>query len=184
MLPNKRMANVTGERFGRLVAIEYTGKKDSDNKSLWKCQCDCGNIHIVSINLLRRKNNNTRSCGCLKRELLSERSKSSEHLEMLNLHRSTHNMSKTKLYNIWCHIKQRCFNENNPDHKWYGRRGIGIFYRWCNFEPFKDWALSNGYQDGLTIHRKNPNDHYKPDNCIWLERNNHMKIDWTIRKGG
>ena len=43
--------DITGQRFGNLVAIEPTDKRQ--NKSIiWKCQCDCGNIHFASVNNL------------------------------------------------------------------------------------------------------------------------------------
>lgn len=60
--------NITGQRFGRLVALEraddlvYSGK----NFSAWRCQCDCGEIAVATTQNLRRGLN--KSCGCLRRE--------------------------------------------------------------------------------------------------------------------
>ena len=54
-----------GQRFGRLVAIEPTNKRDG-SFIIWKCKCDCGNItYVNSHNLLHK---NTFSCGCLNAE--------------------------------------------------------------------------------------------------------------------
>lgn len=59
--------DITGKRFGRLVALEATGKKEKSGRSyIWKCQCDCGNICYVSGSHLR--SGDTRSCGCLASE--------------------------------------------------------------------------------------------------------------------
>lgn len=59
--------DITGQRFGRLVALEATGKKEKSGRSyIWKCQCDCGNICYVSGSHLR--SGDTRSCGCLASE--------------------------------------------------------------------------------------------------------------------
>lgn len=64
--------DITGQRFGRLIAIEPVGKNTSNN-ILWRCQCDCGNELITSGTCLRQ--GVTRSCGCLMRESVIERNK-------------------------------------------------------------------------------------------------------------
>lgn len=56
--------DITGQRFGRLVAIGAIGKLRTN--ILWLCQCNCGNItKVASTELLQGK---TKSCGCLKKE--------------------------------------------------------------------------------------------------------------------
>lgn len=57
--------DLTGLRFGRLVAIRYQRKKG------WECKCDCGAVKFVSYTGLRR--GETRSCGCLARDVKRER---------------------------------------------------------------------------------------------------------------
>ena len=59
------MKDLTGQRFGRLVALEPTNKR-VDQLVVWKCRCDCGNVVEVVGSLLTK--GNTRSCGCLQRE--------------------------------------------------------------------------------------------------------------------
>lgn len=56
------MHNLTGQRFGKLVAIESTTER-VNGKIVWKCQCDCGNICFVNSNSLI--SSNTQSCGCM-----------------------------------------------------------------------------------------------------------------------
>jgi len=60
--------DITGQRFGRLVAqsVEYTTRKNARSIIVWKCQCDCGNTYYADGNNLRR--GNTLSCGCLRSE--------------------------------------------------------------------------------------------------------------------
>ena len=54
--------DLTGQKFGKLTAIENTGKK-INGKYVWKCLCDCGNYtEVHSANL---KNGSVKSCGCL-----------------------------------------------------------------------------------------------------------------------
>lgn len=64
-----QLIDLIGKKFGRLLVLE---RDNNDNKYSphWKCQCDCGNIKIVSSSALRSKNHSTKSCGCLKREML------------------------------------------------------------------------------------------------------------------
>lgn len=52
--------NIARQRFGKLIAIEPTEKKDANGSIVWRCQCDCGNTSFVSVNTLRRQI----SCGC------------------------------------------------------------------------------------------------------------------------
>lgn len=54
--------DITWQRFGSLVAIEYTGKSDSSRSAIWRCSCDCGNEVEVSGTSLR--GGITKSCGC------------------------------------------------------------------------------------------------------------------------
>ena len=64
----KPQKDLTGQRFGRLTAVSYerTGK----NKSAWRCKCDCGKeVFIARTSLV---NGHTRSCGCLRRDLLEK----------------------------------------------------------------------------------------------------------------
>jgi hypothetical protein len=55
--------DVTGRRFGKLVALHPV--KQSRQGWHWVCQCDCGNKHTVAISHLGRSTN---SCGCFRRE--------------------------------------------------------------------------------------------------------------------
>ena len=56
--------DITGQRFGRLVAVKPTDKRDGRN-IVWELKCDCGDITYVSAGNLRG-GDGTKSCGCLK----------------------------------------------------------------------------------------------------------------------
>jgi hypothetical protein len=79
----------------------------------------------------------------------------------------THGMRRTRLYNIWTQMNQRCVNQNLEHYDNYGGRGISVCDEWKKFEVFAEWAKKNGYKDGLTIDRMDVNGNYEPDNCKW-----------------
>ena len=86
----------------------------------------------------------------------------------------------TKLYRVWTSIKARVKNKNHPAYKDYGNRGITIFSRWDeDFMAFYNWAMANGYQEGLSIDRINNDGSYEPSNCRWttskIQQNNRRK---------
>lgn len=60
--------DLTGQRFGRLTAIEATDKK-IDGRRVWKCLCECGNIHYTTNRSLKR--GDCKSCGCLNKEQIT-----------------------------------------------------------------------------------------------------------------
>lgn len=75
---------------------------------------------------------------------------------------------KTRLYNIWLHMRERCHNPNFVHFDNYGDRGISVCEEWDeSYEAFREWALSNGYKDNLTLERKDNDGDYCPDNCKW-----------------
>lgn len=66
-------------------------------------------------------------------------------------------------------MKQRCFYENSISYRNYGGRGIAMCDEWKqDFIPFYKLAISNGYQDNLTIDRINLDGDYEPSNCRFI----------------
>lgn len=75
---------------------------------------------------------------------------------------------ETRLYRIWRNMKSRCTNQNKPDYRYYGANGISVCDEWNNYMNFKEWAINNGYQDCLTLDRKDCCGNYCPENCRWI----------------
>lgn len=158
---SRKAVDITGKRFGRLVALECVGK-DKYGKALWLCKCDCGNEAVVAGSLLRR--GTTQSCGCIANELRVK--------NFMGAHR-THGGSKSRLYYVWHNMRTRCERENNRGYKWYGALGVSVCDEWQDFGNFQEWAMKSGYDPNAprgecTLDRIDPCGNYEPSNCRWV----------------
>ncbi|WP_215410423.1 HNH endonuclease [Escherichia coli] len=90
---------------------------------------------------------------------------------------SKHGMTHTKLYKVFIGMKTRCKkSNNNPRNKHYREKGITICDEWLNdSSKFIEWALNNGYQEGLEIDRIDNDKGYSPDNCRWVTHAENMR---------
>lgn len=165
-----RRNNISGQRFGQLVAVECVGV-NSHRSAIWKCKCDCGNYtNVIYSELMRKTRQGTQSCGCFR----------------LNCQK-THGGRNTRLYHIWGGIKMRCNNPNYAAYPDYGGRGITLCDEWKDFVVFRNWANSNGYHENLQIDRIDNNKGYYPENCRWttsLTNNNNRRSNIPITFNG
>lgn len=94
--------------------------------------------------------------------------------------KTTHGMSRSRLWRIWNSMKQRCENPNAISYKYYGEKGISVCEDWTVFKNFCAWALNNGYAENLSIDRIDGNGNYEPSNCRWAtnkEQQNHTSYN-------
>lgn len=163
-----KFTDLTGQKFGRLTVVKQM-PNNASNKVVWLCKCDCGNNAIVIGSRLHT--GKTKSCGCLTREKTIERNT-----------KHGYNVTHPHLCNTRQNIVDRCTNPNNKTFNYYGGRGIKVCPEWLDKNTgvavFCDWALTNGYKEGLTIDRIDVNGDYTPDNCRWVS----MAVQCTNRR--
>lgn len=154
----KNVLQLIGQKFGRLKVVKRVENAKA-GQSQWLCKCDCGNEIIVKGVSL--KCGNTTSCGCYKHECDVNKGKS----------KKVHGMCNTKLYYVYRAMKSRCNNPKVKEFHYYGGRGIKLCKEWEeNFVSFYNWAIQNGYKEGLSIDRIDTNGDYEPTNCRWVSK--------------
>lgn len=171
--------DISGQRFGRLTAIAYTGRKtEPGGNSIWLFKCDCGNY-------VERPNSNVTcvskvpSCGCYIRERAGNLNK-------------THGGRHERLYLVWMDMRRRCYDKKDSNYSNYGGRGITVCEEWKDYAKFREWAISTGYnkeakRQSCTIDRIDSNDSYTPENCRWADsviQNNNKKNNIVIEYKG
>jgi hypothetical protein len=145
--------DLTGMKFGQLTVLRLAEPKNE--KRRWECQCSCGKITVVTTDHV--KSGHTASCGCLKSTGKAYK----------------HGMSRSRLYQVWESMKQRCLNPRDAGFKNYGGRGIKICDRWRYGEDgwtgFECFISDMGFKptDKHSIDRINNNSNYEPGNCRW-----------------
>ena len=132
-----------------------------------ECLCDCGNTAIIRKTRLTERSKI--ACGC-------QKGKWTRHCE-----------SNSKLYRVWDSMVMRCHNSNHRAYSRYGARGITVCNEWRDYVNFRNWAVSNGYTEGLTIERINNDLGYNPSNCCWATRkqqqNNRTACHYVFYRG-
>lgn len=158
MRKERKLLDCVGQRFGRLVIIEFYGYTTTTKHkhSRWICQCDCGKLVVVKRSSLT--SGNTKSCGCLASELVTIRNR--KHLSkddivpLTNLYRNYKNGAKQR--GLEFSINKTDFSILTKQNCFY----CGIPPSQIMKSPFGDEYVYNG------IDRLDNSVGYVLDNCV------------------
>lgn len=167
------------DKYNRLTIVKMghimCGIKTPKKQKACICKCECGN-YVGPIRLASLLNGDSMSCGCYQRELHSKQMK-----ERNFKHGSAQRGKQEHLYILWGAMKDRATNYNRRDAKHYASKGITLYEDWNNYETFKEWALNNGYSEGMSIDRIDNSKGYCPENCHWIPLKEQNKNKTTNR---
>lgn len=150
--------DITGQRFGKLVAINRAPPRKGQN--FWRFRCDCG--REKEVRRCHVTGGRTASCGCAMGSF-------------------THGLAHTRVWQTWKSMKQRCNNPNGVAFHRYGGRGITYCSEWELFEPFLQWALAAGYADDLELDRIDNDGNYTPENCQFISHRENSQKTGSVR---
>lgn len=163
-------ATLRGQKFGRLTVL-YRLRIVATTVTFAVCECECGKVTKVRQSQLNR--GGTRSCGCLKRDTTRARAK-------------THGKTRSRTWNTWRGMIERCTNPRHRDFGIYGGRGIAVCERWRAFSNF--YADMGERPEGMTLNGfPNKDGNYQPGNCRWattLQQTRNKRSSVVIEHGG
>lgn len=150
-----KILNLSGQKYGMLTVLSMCEERTASGKVKWNVVCDCGTHKAINGSHL--VNGWVKSCGCTRADNVRKKCQ-------------THGMAGTREHRIWVGMKQRCFNEKNPNYHQYGGRGITTGDRWKDsFENFYA-DLGPAPTELHTLERRDVDGIYEPNNCYWATR--------------
>lgn len=157
---------MVGLHFGRWHVVKQLPKRTGTGTVIYECVCECGTRR--EVNGVRLRTGESKSCGCLMRELTGARARA-----LFTTHGHTRNKSCSGAYKSWTTMRRRCLDKKFKDYARYGGKGITVCNRWRDsFETFfKDMG---DRPKGMTLDRKNPKGNYEPANCRWANHRTQM----------
>lgn len=172
-MSGNRLIDLTGKRFGSLTVISRSENRVCNGhiQVMWLCRCDCGKEKVIRGTHL--KSGAVISCGCVGKKNSAEA-------------KIKHGHTHSRLYGVWCNMKNRCYNANVPCYFRYGGRGVRVCNEWLHdFGAFYNWAIQNGYDEDAsygkcTLDRIDNDGDYAPDNCRFVS----MKVQCKNRRQG
>lgn len=149
--------NISGQRFGKLLAIEPV--RNDGRRYFWRFKCDCGN-ECESL-LSNVTTGNKKSCGCLVS--------------------TVQGLSHSRAGQSWRDMMRRCYDEKSAGFATYGAKGITV----CEFlraTPLNLIALIGHCPSKLTIDRIKNQYGYHCGSCAeCLRLGLELNVRWADR---
>lgn len=152
-----KLMDLTGQRFGALVALSRDERPSKGAR--WLCACDCGGTTIAFTYNLR--SGHTKSCGCIRNEASANRTR-------------THGLSGTQEHKSWKSMIRRCTDINFPNYKRYGAKGITVCEAWRDFTVFLA-DMGPMPTPRHSIDRIDNSKGYSKENCKWSSDEEQMR---------
>ena len=168
-----KFKDLTGKRFGRLVALHTDGKPDKSGSYRWRCRCDCGKEKTLRGSAL--SNGAIQSCTCLMRE-------TSAVIGRTAIHGHCRNGLLSGTYISWRGMIQRCTDLNYRGTGYLSYRGVTVCKRWL--DSFENFIADVGERPtGTSIGRLCDMGNYEVGNAFWqtqseqnLAKRNHTAL--------
>lgn len=163
-MKKEKQENIVGTRIGIYDVIYECSCKSNGGHRLFHVKCSqCGWETDIEMHRIKY----TKQC---------------KHKNKFNQYIFGSNFSNHRIRNIYYKMLNRCYYKKDKDYKFYGNKGIKIYSNWLkNPKSFEEWALSNGYKDGLTIDRIDSSKDYCPENCRWVTALDNSKYKSTTK---
>ncbi len=166
----QRNAIVSGDKYGRLTAINFSHTSKSRN-SIWLWLCECGNTKSISTSDVR--SGHTTSCGCFRSQTTAS---------LKTRHGNARRKAHSPEYRTWCGMIARVKNPLSPSYPNYGGRGIKVCAAWE--ESFAQFLHDVGLKPSPihSIDRIDNDGNYEPKNVKWStpkeQSNNRRRRRW------